>query len=100
MGLDLSQTVTPPRAPGGANKDSVTGLSGLKNLLRYNFWRYSVTFYTILCPVDVFFFNAFLAPVLYFTLFYAFFVAKSDIRTLFGVKLSKKLSKVDKSAFF
>ena len=59
-------------------------------------------FDAILCPVDVsccLFYNI-LSPFVIFYTCLRLFVAKSEICTFLGVKLSKKLSKVDKSAFF
>ena len=56
----------------------------------------------ILCPVDVFccLFYTILSPFIVFYTCLCLFVAKSEICTFPGVKLSKKLSKADKSAFF
>ena len=90
------------------NKGSDTGLSGLKSLRTFvvkqliTFSAILCLFYTILCPVEVFLllFNPVLSPFVVFYPFLRLFVAKSDIRTFLGVKLSKKLSKSDKSAFF
>ena len=90
------------------NKDSDTGLSWLKSLrtfvvkqLSYNFWRYSVPFlyYFVPCRCFLLLFNAILSPFVVFYTFLRLFVAKPEICTFLGVKLSKKLSKADKLAF-
>ena len=67
-----------------------------------NFCAILCLFDAILCPVDVFccLFTLFWALLSRFTLFLRLFVAKSEICTFLGVKLSKKLSKADKSVFF
>ena len=71
----------------------------LHRQLRYNFWRYSVPFLFYFVPCRCFFlpFYAILSP---FLVFYKqklrTFVAKPEICTFFGVKLSK----ADKSTFF
>ena len=59
-------------------------------------------FDAFLCPVDVFClpFYAILSPFVAFYTFVPLFVVKSEICTFLGVKLSKKLSKADKSVFF
>ena len=64
----------------------------------HNFWHYSVPFWCYFVPCRCFLlpFYVFFSPFVVFYTFLRLFVAKSEICTFLGAKLSK----ADKSAFF
>ena len=84
----------------------VTLKRSTNSILIYNTDSYVINLCAILCLFDtdcrcfLLPFYAILSPFVAFYTFLCIFVAKSEICTFLGVKLSKKLSKADKSVFF